>query len=339
MERPIKVCFVGCGGIAGAHLRALRDLPDLFQVVACCDVVSEAAQKRAAEVGGAAVYTDYEEAIKSSGCDVVAITLPHHLHRPVGLVAAQEKKHIFVEKPMANNLTEAIEMVQASEQAGKMLMVGQTQRYMAVHRKVKEILESGQIGRVLYVRASVDQFLAAIRGPGDWLFKKDLAGGGSVISIGVHKIDLLRWLVGEVESVFAVERISGINPGMDCEDISTALLEFEDGAVADLGSLYAARQSPWGELLTIYGSEGVIHNIGGWFLSGNGTGPSAWQALEYERNDPFKAEWEHFGHCLLSGEQPLTSGADNLRTMAVIEAIYLSARSHHPVSVKDLLPS
>lgn len=135
-------------------------------------------------------------------------------------------------------------MVDAAEQTSMTLMVAQTQRYRDDHQEIKRLLDDDAIGDVLYVRASVDQHLAAIRSLDNWLFKRALAGGGSVISIGVHSVDLLLWFVGEIISVFAVERQSPINPGINCEDVSVALLEFENDAVGDLASLYAAKSSP-----------------------------------------------------------------------------------------------
>lgn len=135
-------------------------------------------------------------------------------------------------------------MVDAAEQTSMTPMVAQTQRYRDDHQEIKRLLDDDAIGDVLYVRASVDQHLAAIRSLDNWLFKRALADGGSVISIGVHSVDLLRWFVGEIVSVFAVERQSPINPGIDCEDVSVALLEFENDAVGDLASLCTAKSSP-----------------------------------------------------------------------------------------------
>jgi len=339
MDAPIRIGLIGCGGIAGAHLDGYAQLTHLFQVVACCDVRRELAEQRAKQVGEAQVFTDYQEMLRHADIDAVDITLPHHLHAEVAIAAAEARKHILVEKPMAMNLAEAKAMVAAAEQSGVTLMVAQMQRYSAAHRRVKELLDEGAIGQVLYVRASVDQHLSAIRPPDNWLFKRALAGGGSVISIGVHKIDLLRWFVGEVFAVFAVERQSPINPGMDCEDISVALLEFENGAVGDLASLYAAKASPWGELVVLYGTDGVIHNIGGWHI--NSERNHEWQKgftkLNIPADNPFRNELEHFGECLLKGQEPLTSGRDNLKTMAVIEAIYRSAQTQRHIIVADLL--
>ncbi|MCS7266175.1 MAG: Gfo/Idh/MocA family oxidoreductase [Armatimonadetes bacterium] len=338
MEAPIKLGLIGCGGIARAHLNACLQLSHLFCIVACCDVRKEMAEKFAQSAGGASVFTDYREMLSHAEIDAVDITLPHHLHAEVAIAAAEAGKHVLVEKPMANNLAEAKSMVDAADKHGVTLMVAQSQRYMAEHREIKRLLEEKTIGQVLYVRASVDQHLASIRPPNDWLFKRSLAGGGSVISIGVHKIDLLRWLIGEIVAVFAVERQSPINPGMDCEDISVAILEFEKGVVADLASLYAAKASPWGELMAIYGTEGVIHNIGGWHI--NSDKVSEWKGkfvkLEIQHEDPFRNELEHFGNCLLNGREPLTSGRDNLKTMAVVEAIYRSAKEQTRLSLSEI---
>lgn len=339
LQAPIKIGLIGCGGIARAHLNAYLQLSHLFRIVACCDIRKELAEQFAEQAGNAQVFTDYREMFRHADIDAVDITLPHHLHADAAIAAAEAGKHIIVEKPMAMNLVEAKSMVDAAEKASVTLMVAQTQRYRDDHREIKRLLDEGAIGSVLYVRASIDQHLAAIRPPDNWLFKRALAGGGSVISIGVHMIDLLRWFVGEIVSVFALERQSPINPGMDCEDVSVALLEFDNGAVGDLASLYAAKASPWGELVLLYGTDGVIHNIGGWHIVSDKV--ADWQGkftrLDLPRRDAFRNELEHFGECLLNGKEPLTSGRDNLKTMAVIEAIYLSAKEGQKVTVAELL--
>ncbi|MFN3421108.1 MAG: Gfo/Idh/MocA family protein [Armatimonadota bacterium] len=339
LEAPIKVGLIGCGGIAKAHFNAYLQLNHLFRITACCDVRKELAEQFAEQAGNAQVFTDYREMLRHADIDAVGITLPHHLHADAAIAAAEAGKHIVVEKPMAMNLEEARSMVDAAEKASVTLMVAQTQRYRDDHREIKRLLDDGSIGRVLYARASIDQHLAAIRSPDNWLFKRALAGGGSVISIGVHMIDLLRWFVGEIVSVFAVERQSTINPGIDCEDVSVALLEFENGAVGDLASLYAAKASPWGELVLLYGTDGVIHNIGGWHIVSDKV--TDWQGkftqLNLTRGDPFRNELEHFGECLLNGKEPLTSGRDNLKTMTVIDAIYLSARERQRITTAELL--
>ncbi len=339
MEAPIQVGLIGCGGIAGAHVNGYGQLPHLFRVAACCDTRKEAAKQRSQQVGGAQVFTDYREMLRHAEIDAVDITLPHHLHADAAIAAAEAKKHIIVEKPMAMNLLEAKAMVDAAERAGVVLMVGQTQRYSDAHREIKRLLDDDAIGRVLYVRASVDQHLTAIRSPDNWLFKRALAGGGSVISIGVHKIDLLRWFVGDIVAVFAVERQSPINPGMDCEDVSVALLEFDNGAVGDLASLYAAKASPWGELVLLYGTEGVIHNIGGRHIASDkaAEGQGKFVPLDLPLGDAFRNELEHFGECLLGGKEPLTGGRDNLKTMATVDAIYLSAKEGRRVTVGEVL--
>ncbi len=339
MRAPIKIGLIGCGGIAKAHWNGYAQLPHLFRVTACCDIRRELAEQFAEQSGNAQAFTDYRELLRHADIDAVDITLPHHLHAEVAIAAAEAGKHVLVEKPMATNVAEAWAMVAAAEKAGVTLMVAQSKRYMAAHRAIKRLLDERVIGQVLYVRASVDQHLAAIHPPDNWLFKRALAGGGSVISIGVHAIDLLRWLVSDIVAVFAVERQSPINPGMDCEDISVAVLEFANGAVGDLASLYAAKASPWGELLAIYGTAGVLHNIGGWHITSDTV--AEWRdkfvKLDIQPDDPFRNELEHFGDCLLNGREPLTSGRDNLKTMAAVEAIYRSAKEQRRVPLDEVL--
>lgn len=340
-QLPLRVGLIGCGRIARAHLRGYQQLPYMFRVVACCDMNRRAAEAFAQQLPDAAIFTDYNEMLDYVDLDAVDITLPHSEHANAIMAAVRAQKHILVEKPMTLNFREALQAVNAAQKANVTLMVAQTKRYSAIYQTMKSLLTDGAVGKPLYVRSGVDSLLSDLRPPGDWLFKKSLAGGGVVISNGVHQIDLLRWLIGEVKAVYAVTKQSPLNPTMDCEDIASCLMEFDDGTVGDLACLYAAKASPWsdaiiwGEFVLVYGTEGILHNIGGELCLISGPQRTR-QVFEGFSDDPFRTELEHFGTCLINGYEPLSSGRDNLHTVAVIEAIYRSAENQKRVTVEEV---
>lgn len=324
-----KIGLIGCGGVSGAHVPCYLAIPEQAKVIATCDVVEKNAQERAKALGAEAWYTDYHELLKRDDIDAVDICLPHHLHAPVAVSAAKAKKHAIVEKPMCTTLAEADEMINAAEENGVKLMVAQCQRFDPGNVKVKELIESGAIGDVFCARADCNQHLTR----GDWLHSNKEAGGGVVISVAVHKLDLLRWFLGDVKRVAAFQK-SALGT-MEGEDASVASLEFEGGAVGEMVSLYAAKRAPWGEYLILYGTKGVIHNIGGLQIYSENVPEwsSGFARIEAPAGNAFANEIKHFVECIQNDEEPLTSGKDNRKTMEVIIGIYKSAEEGRVVEL------
>ncbi len=340
-QLPLRIGLIGCGRIARAHLRGYHQLNHMFRVIACCDINQEVAEALAQQLPDAVVFTDYNEMLDRVDLDAVDITLPHSEHANAIMAAARAQKHILVEKPMTLNFNEALQVVNAAQKANVTLMVAQTKRYSAIYQTMKSLLTDGAVGKPLYVRSGVDSLLSDLRPPGDWLFKKSLAGGGVVLGNGVHQIDLLRWLIGEMKAVYAVMRQSPLNPTLECEDIASCLMEFDNDVVGDLACLYAAKASPWndaivwGEFVLVYGTEGILHNIGEELCLISGPQRTR-QVFGSFNDDPFRTELEHFGICLINGYEPISSGSDNLHTMAAIEAIYRSAEKQRRVTIEEV---
>ncbi len=330
----IRVGLIGCGKIADAHAQGYLARPDLAKVVVCSDDWSrDAAEQMAANVGGADVSNSWEEVVAREDVDAVSICMPHYLHLPIALAAAKAGKHIIVEKPMAMNVDEAKQMVEASAAAGKVLMTGQNQRFMEEHLAVKELIDQGAIGKVVAVRFDCNQFLRNMYPEGSWMFSKEKTGGGMVICTAVHKIDLLRYLFGDVKRVSSFLGNTGLNHKMDNEDIAAIIMEFENGIIAEGFYLFAAYKVPipttTGELTIIYGDKGIIHNVNGWYIYSTEVPQYSGGLTKLELphppyRDSIKAEISHFLECIRDGKEPLTSGRDNLGTMAVIDAVYRS---------------
>ena len=334
----IRVGIVGCGKIAHGHAQGYLAAPDLAEVVVCSDDWSaEAAAAMAAKFPAAQAVTSWQEVINRPDVDAISLCMPHYQHAPIALAAAAAGKSILVEKPMAMNLAEARAMVDAAAKAGVVLMAGQNQRFMSDHRAVKELLDKDAIGRVVAVRFDCNQFLRNMYPEGSWMFSKAKTGGGMVICTAVHKIDLLRYLFGEVRQVASFQARTGLNYNMDNEDVAAILLEFENGIVAEGFYLFAAYRVPiptaTSELTIIYGDKGVIHNVLGWHIysteipqySGGQT-KLEWAPPPYRES--LVLEVRHFLECIRDGVEPLTSGRDNLGTMAVIDAVYRAAETH-----------
>jgi len=342
----IGIGMIGCGKIAHHHAAGYRAAADLAKVVVCCDEWSiDLARQMADSVGGADAVNRWQDVIEREDVDAVSICMPHFQHSEIALAAAKAGKHILVEKPMAMNLGESRVIVEAADAAGTLVMVGQNQRFMTDHQRIKQLIDDGVIGRVVAVRFDCNQFLKKMYAEGSWMFSKDKTGGGMVICTAVHKLDLLRHFFGEIRQVAAYTGHTGLNYNMDNEDIAAMIVEFESGIIGEGFYLFAAHKVPiptaTGELTIIYGEEGMIHNIMGWHVYST-------KVAEYSGGDTNIAlpvepyvnsvvyEVRHFLECIRDGKQPLTSGRDNLGTMAAIDAIYRSAERREMVNLADV---
>ncbi len=338
----LRMSLIGCGAIGRVHAQSYLACPQLAQVVVCCDEREDAARAVAESITGATVETDWRSAVEREDVDAVDICVPHYLHAPIIVAAAEARKHILLEKPMAMSLAEAKEMVEATDRAGRVFMIAQNQRFLEHHAKVKALLDDGVIGRVFAVRVDGNQFLSRIYPPGHWLFRKETAGGGITRTVAVHKIDLLRYLFGEIRRVACFQSITGLNAGLDCDDVAVMSLEFESGVIGEGFFTFAAHKAPIPaasyEFFAIYGEKGIIHNVQDWYVYSTdvekysgGLTRLDWGPPDYRGS--IAEEIRHFLSHVQSGREPLTSGHDNLKTMAVIEALYQSAETGQIVEV------
>jgi len=184
------------------------------------------------------------------------------------------------------------------------------------------------------------------------------AGGVVVISVAVHKLDLMRYLLGEIARVTAVTRQAHPAFHQGAEDYACASLEFENGAIGELFATYSGFRQPWGDMFMIFGDDGAVHaappfgaytgpawvatrrrtpTLQSWWAMFNDFAPVEPEAAALPSNDPYVSEILHFAHCCAAGEEPLSSGRDNVGAMAAIFAIYESARRGEPVLTAELL--
>ena len=195
-EKKVGVAIIGCGAISTYHMDALRLIPEA-RIVVCCDIVRERAEQAAA--GAADVTADYAKAIDRSDVDLVFVLTPNYLHREIAVYAAQKGKHVFVQKPFAMDSQQCRDIICAAEQNHVKLFVSFMHRYFEESRWAKEYIASGKLGQI---------YMAHIRNslPGSnystWQYDSALCGqGGAILDVGVHGIDLVRYLLGEIEQV------------------------------------------------------------------------------------------------------------------------------------------
>lgn len=232
----IKVAVIGCGAIAiRRHIPEYADHANV-ELVAFCDTVLERAEECAAQYGGKA-YADYKELLAKEKPDAVSVCLPNQLHAPVSIAAAEAGAHVLCEKPMATSAEEAEAMIQAAEKNGVFLMIGHNQRLMPPHVKAKQILKQGYLGKVLTFRTSFGHpgpEAWSVDGKESWFFRKPEAFVGAMGDLGVHKADLIRWLLDD-EVTEAGAFVNTLHKeGTEVDDNAVCILRMQSGAIGQM---------------------------------------------------------------------------------------------------------
>ena len=232
----IKVAVIGCGSIS-KH----RHIPEYasssnVELVAFVDPVIERAQHYA-DLHGGRVYSNYIDMLKAEKVDAVSVCTPNYLHAEITIAAANAGAHVLVEKPMATSAAEAEAMIEAAKKNGVFLMVGHNQRLMPPHVKAKEILASNKLGKVLTFRTSFGHPGPegwSVDGRESWFFRKEEALMGAMGDLGVHKSDLIRWLLDDEVAQVAAFVGTLHKEGTDIDDNATCLLRMKSGATGSL---------------------------------------------------------------------------------------------------------
>lgn len=261
---PVKYGVIGCGAIAQRrHLPECVNNPE-SKLVALADPVKERVEFLATKYGAKA-YSDYKEILADPTIDAVVVAGPNSLHMTQTIEALNAGKHVLVEKPMATTREDAKAMIEAARKTGKFLMIGLNQRLMPPHVKAKKLLQSGAIGNVF-------AFRTAFQHPGpegwsvdagkSWFFKKGQAFMGVTGDLGVHKADLLRWLLGQ-----EFTEVNGIVSTLDKRDNEGKLIDLDDNAYLTLktagnitGSMILSwtNYGPEENYTVLYGQHGVL---------------------------------------------------------------------------------
>ncbi|MET1029412.1 Gfo/Idh/MocA family protein [Domibacillus tundrae] len=237
----IKVGIIGCGSIAKHRHIPEYAMNDNVDIVAFCDIIAARAHAFADQYNAKA-YVDYTELLENEEIDAVSVCTPNSLHAPVSIAALKAGKHVLCEKPMATSNEEAEAMIAAANESGKKLMIGHNQRFVASHAKARSIIESGELGKIYSFRTAFghggpEQWSAD--GEHSWFFDKERAFIGAMGDLGVHKTDLLRFLIGEefVEAAAFVETSAKANSTVD--DNAVCILKSESGIIGTLAASWS----------------------------------------------------------------------------------------------------
>ncbi len=349
--KKLRIGIIGNGGICkGAHIGGyLKD--DRVEIVALCDIIKERAEfVRDNYFNNADVYTDYKELLKDKTIDAVDICTPNYLHSIIAVDAFDAGKHVFCEKPDAVDVTEVLKMNEAAEKAGKVLMVMRNNRFVNASQYAKKFIEQGRMGDIYAGRCGW-QRRRGIPGKGGWFTTKAQSGGGPLIDLGVHMIDLAIWLMGNptpvsvsantyckfadndtsdsVNSDFGDKNAEGT---FDVEDLAMGMIRFDNGAVLQIEFSWASNIKKENRFVELRGSKSGLtwtDNKVDFFTE------EAGELLDVsvgEGNiDGHHANLRHFVDVVLNGADPCFKPQQGIDMIKILCAIYKSAETGREV--------
>lgn len=341
----VKIGVIGAGSISDMHLQAYEKQKDV-ELVAICDLNEQRANEKARQYGIGQVYTDYTELLANPEIEAVSICTWNNTHAEIGIAALRAGKHVLVEKPLCRTVEEAHRIEEAVKASGKLLQVGFVRRYDANAQLVKRFIDKGELGEVYYAKASC---IRRLGNPGGWFADTERSGGGPLIDIGVHVIDLCWYMMGRPKPVsvsgnvyhklgnranvqnLSFYKAADYDAGFNTvEDMANALIRFENGAslLVDVSFTLHAKKDEI--TVKLYGDKGgaelepevvfvteahdTILNVAPQTDSKSINVPNA-----------FCNEINHFVSCCQSGDQPISPVEDGLNMMKMLCGIYESA--------------
>ncbi len=329
MMRKLGIAIIGCGTISNMHLDAASN--SVYTKLITAVDSDEKKAKEAASKYGCSFHTDYRSVLKDPSVDVLHLCTPHYLHAPMAIEAMHSGKHVLSEKPMAISLDEAQNMMTAEKTTGKKLGICFQNRYNSTSVKIKEILQSGKAGRVLGAKASVAWHRdEAYYLNSDWRGTWEKEGGGVLINQAIHTLDLLQWLMGEIESIKGSYFKSLLDHAIEVEDTANAVIRFKNGvsALFYATNCYVENSPVQIELVC----EKAVIKLEGELTINYSNGTTEY----YQNTNPVtgeKAYWgdshshliQDFYKCILSNEAFSVDGQQGIIALKMVKAIHTSS--------------
>ena len=334
----VKVGVIGLG-MGSAHLKCYSECQGA-EIVAICDLDEAKLDSTREHYPQAATFTDYERMLAMPGLDAVSVALPNFLHAPVTIAALKAGKHVLCEKPMAMNAAEAQEMKSVAEKEGKILMMHFNMRYGPLGHSLKPLVDAGMLGEVYHV---VTYYIRRDGYPKrGWFGQKDKSGGGPLVDLGVHRLDLAMWLMGHPKPVsvsgqtyelLARRKTAGPDAAFDCEDSAAAFVRFENGCTLYLMATWDALLQQPSELgMRMYGTEGSIFEKGGEPVLCRKEG-GCYTVSSIVPPQVQRTCQDEFVSCILDGKAPSASAEHGVVVQKILDAIYKSAETGREVVI------
>lgn len=354
MGNKLRLGLIGCGGIAAyAHLPAYMAFNDI-EIVSVCDIVPEKAKAAAKICGVAKIFTDYREMLRCADVDAVDICTPNYLHSIIAVDSFAAGKHVFCEKPDAVSVAEAMKMKEASERAGKLLMVMRNNRFTAGAQYLKRYVAAGKAGDIYAGRCGWIR-RRGIPGRGGWFTTKEQSGGGPLIDLGVHMIDLAMYLMGNpqpvsvsgaiynrftnddampdsIHSSFGETKANGV---FDVEDLAMGFIRFGNGACLQVEFSWASNVKEERNFVELRGSRAGFTWEGGTVtLFGEENSELIDTMLRIEQTDNgHERNLRNFVDVLVNGADPCYKPQQGIDMIRILCGIYESAETGREVQL------
>ncbi len=354
--KKLKTAIIGTGGISNEHIRAYLTNENV-ELYAFCDINEEQLHKMSEKYNmpRERCFLDKDEMLKAlPEIEAVSVCTWNSAHAECAIAALKAGKHVICEKPMAMNAQEAKAMKDAADKAGKLLMIGFVRRYGNDAAVVKDFIDNGYFGDIYYAKAT---YLRRNGNPGGWFGDKSRSGGGPLIDLGVHVIDLVRYLTGnpkpvsvygvtyqklfdrpEIKSTKGYVSVSkGAQDICDVEDLAAALVRFDNGMTLSVEASFSLNLKNDTGDIELFGSKAgckidpdveIFTDMNDYMVDVGFT-----QSTGLSFDGIFKREIDHFVDCVVNGTAPRAPAQDGVEIMKILDAVYKSAKTGHEVII------
>jgi predicted dehydrogenase len=342
-DTAARVAAVGLGRWAKTLAEAIKK-SDKIKIVNCFSR-SEPSRAAFAQQYQCRAAKTYAELLSDPEVEGVIITTPNDAHGEPVVEAAAKGKAVYVDKPIAHTMAEAIRIDRACREAGVILSVGHSARRLKGNRKIKEIIDSGAIGKLVMAECNFSNDRSLELTPDKWRWYKDKSPGGPLVQLAVHHADTLNYLFGPAKTVTCMAK--RLYTPAEIEDVTMTVLEMESGQLCYIGSNWASQ----GTFFTnVYGMEANLYftlDFNFWQRSDivdqhsqleiQHRGSSEHKQVPLERGDMFREQLEEFADCIRGKRSPEVGGQDGIAALAIVYAALRSAESGRVVALKEVM--
>jgi predicted dehydrogenase len=353
MNEMVKVGVIGVGSISEFHIKPYLEHPEA-ELVAICDSNEERLKEKGKQYQISRLYKNYQDLIQDSDIEAVSICTWNDTHAEIAVAALEAGKHVFVEKPLSKTFEEALKVQHAVESSKKVLQVGFVRRYADNTKILKKFIDNGDLGEIYYAKASC---IRRLGNPGGWFSDKNRSGGGPLIDLGVHMIDICWYLMGKPKPVTVsgnvytklgnrshIEHLSFYQAAdydsthNTVEDLATALIRFENGASLYVDVSFTLHAKKDEITAKLYGEKGgaeiepelvIVTEKYNTILNAI---PQVDQ-LRFNFQKAFYNEIDHFIQCCLGRVETISPVRDGVAVMKMLNGVYQSAELGKEISL------
>jgi len=333
--KKIKVAIIGAGYIADFHTRGLQTLENV-EIAIVVDTQIENAKKFAAKYNIGEVETDAMNIVEREDIDAIIIGTPNKFHGPYALEFLKNGKDVFLEKPMAMNSKEGLEIIESSKANNQLVMVGHMWRFDTEVNFIKKVVDSGKLGKIIKTKG---YGIHVNWGPAGWFTQKNLAGGGALADMGVHAIDTVRYIMGDPKPISVYAEIGTYYGDFDVDDSGIIIINWDNGATSIIESGWWHPHMDGPEAGTgLFGTKGYASVF-----------PTLLKFKKEELLQEFKIpthkktehcdqiiyseQMLHFIECIRTRSQPSPGFSEGQIVLDIVDAAYLSSQKKEVIKI------